>query len=178
MQELIACVDHIRFDLELAVEQQLGAQPLPFPGMDSKLIIGALINICFKRSITAVFLIYDFHHIRWIARGQKTFNNDTCSYYFSESGAAVCDFFMRAACMKGMCYQNLFKDFMCKSGVLLWADCTAFSVDRWNVSFQTHQWGKVCGVQALAQRFMQERRPMWIFTWVWYDKDAWVLFLL
>lgn len=37
MQELIACVDHIKFDLEMAVEQQLGAQPLPFPGMDSKL---------------------------------------------------------------------------------------------------------------------------------------------
>ncbi|KAJ7399741.1 hypothetical protein WISP_00220 [Willisornis vidua] len=35
MQELIASVDHITFDLELAVEQQLGAQPLPFPGMDS-----------------------------------------------------------------------------------------------------------------------------------------------
>lgn len=36
MQELISCVDHIKFDLEMAVEQQLGAQPLPFPGMDSK----------------------------------------------------------------------------------------------------------------------------------------------
>lgn len=36
MQELIANVDHIKFDLEIAVEQQLGAQPLPFPGMDSK----------------------------------------------------------------------------------------------------------------------------------------------
>ncbi|XP_016137799.1 cleavage and polyadenylation specificity factor subunit 4-like [Sinocyclocheilus grahami] len=55
MQELIATVDHIKFDLEIAVEQQLGAQPLPFPGMD-------------------------------------------------KSGAAVCEFFMRAACMKGgMC---------------------------------------------------------------------------
>ncbi|XP_072531017.1 cleavage and polyadenylation specificity factor subunit 4 [Salminus brasiliensis] len=55
MQELIANVDHIKFDLEIAVEQQLGAQPLPFPGMD-------------------------------------------------KSGAAVCEFFMRAACLKGgMC---------------------------------------------------------------------------
>uniref|UniRef100_A0A8D2H7U9 Uncharacterized protein n=1 Tax=Urocitellus parryii TaxID=9999 RepID=A0A8D2H7U9_UROPR len=34
MQEIIASVDHIKFDLEIAVEQQLGAQPLPFPGMD------------------------------------------------------------------------------------------------------------------------------------------------
>ena len=36
MQDLLATVDHIKFDLEIAVEQQLGAQPLPFPGMDSK----------------------------------------------------------------------------------------------------------------------------------------------
>uniref|UniRef100_A0A6I8NTJ0 Cleavage and polyadenylation specificity factor subunit 4 n=1 Tax=Ornithorhynchus anatinus TaxID=9258 RepID=A0A6I8NTJ0_ORNAN len=55
MQELIASVDHIKFDLEIAVEQQLGAQPLPFPGMD-------------------------------------------------KSGAAVCEFFLKAACGKGgMC---------------------------------------------------------------------------
>ncbi|XP_043956628.1 cleavage and polyadenylation specificity factor subunit 4 isoform X1 [Gambusia affinis] len=52
MQELLANVDHIKFDLEFAVEQQLGAQPLPFPGMD-------------------------------------------------KSGSAVCEFFMRGACMKG-----------------------------------------------------------------------------
>uniref|UniRef100_A0AAQ6A101 Cleavage and polyadenylation specificity factor subunit 4 n=1 Tax=Amphiprion ocellaris TaxID=80972 RepID=A0AAQ6A101_AMPOC len=55
MQELLANVDHIKFDLEIAMEQQLGAQPLPFPGMD-------------------------------------------------KSGSAVCEFFMRAACLKGgMC---------------------------------------------------------------------------
>ncbi|XP_061604989.1 cleavage and polyadenylation specificity factor subunit 4 isoform X3 [Phyllopteryx taeniolatus] len=55
MQDLLASADHIKFDLEIAVEQQLGAQPLPFPGMD-------------------------------------------------KSGSAVCEFFMRAACMKGgMC---------------------------------------------------------------------------
>lgn len=37
MQDLLATVDHIKFDLEIAVQQQLGAQPLPFPGMDSEL---------------------------------------------------------------------------------------------------------------------------------------------
>lgn len=41
MQEIIASVDHIKFDLEIAVEQQLGAQPLPFPGMDSERGAGA-----------------------------------------------------------------------------------------------------------------------------------------
>lgn len=60
MQELIANVDHIKFDLEIAVEQQLGAQPLPFPGMDSKLIRVYRLIYFFKCSITIVFLIYYF----------------------------------------------------------------------------------------------------------------------
>ncbi|XP_017667302.1 PREDICTED: putative cleavage and polyadenylation specificity factor subunit 4-like protein [Lepidothrix coronata] len=34
MQELVAGVEKIRFDLEVDVEQQQGARPLPFPGVD------------------------------------------------------------------------------------------------------------------------------------------------
>ncbi|NWY58566.1 CPSF4 factor, partial [Chionis minor] len=36
MQELVAGVEKIRFDLEVDVEQQRGARPLPFLGVDSK----------------------------------------------------------------------------------------------------------------------------------------------
>lgn len=36
MEDIIANVDDIRFDIEVALEEQLGLQPLPFPGMDSK----------------------------------------------------------------------------------------------------------------------------------------------
>uniref|UniRef100_A0A2C9LKE6 Cleavage and polyadenylation specificity factor subunit 4 n=1 Tax=Biomphalaria glabrata TaxID=6526 RepID=A0A2C9LKE6_BIOGL len=36
MQEIVAPVDGIKFDIELALELQKGAQPLPFPGMDSQ----------------------------------------------------------------------------------------------------------------------------------------------
>ena len=36
MQEVVANLDHVKFDLEYAIEQQLGVQPLPFTGMDSK----------------------------------------------------------------------------------------------------------------------------------------------
>ena len=36
MDSLIAPINNIKFDIEVALEQQLGAQPLPFPGMDSK----------------------------------------------------------------------------------------------------------------------------------------------
>ena len=37
MQEIVGNVEDITFDIEIALEQQLGAHPLPFPGMDSKL---------------------------------------------------------------------------------------------------------------------------------------------
>lgn len=36
MEALVANVDNVKFDIEVALEQQLGAQPLPFVGMDSK----------------------------------------------------------------------------------------------------------------------------------------------
>ncbi|NXG89475.1 CPSF4 factor, partial [Stercorarius parasiticus] len=41
MQELVAGVEKIRFGLEADVEQQRGAQPLPFPGMGNKLGTGS-----------------------------------------------------------------------------------------------------------------------------------------
>lgn len=37
MECLIANVDHIKFDIEVALDEQYGALPLPFPGMDSKI---------------------------------------------------------------------------------------------------------------------------------------------
>ena len=36
MEEIVGNVINIKFDVEVALEEQLGAQPLPFPGMDSK----------------------------------------------------------------------------------------------------------------------------------------------
>ena len=35
MEEIISNIDDIRFDIEVALEEQIGIQPLPFPGMDS-----------------------------------------------------------------------------------------------------------------------------------------------
>lgn len=37
MELLVANVEHLKFDLEVALEEQYGALPLPFPGMDSEL---------------------------------------------------------------------------------------------------------------------------------------------
>ena len=36
MQDVVAPVSHITFDIEIALNNQLGSMPLPFPGMDSK----------------------------------------------------------------------------------------------------------------------------------------------
>ncbi|NWQ58885.1 CPSF4 factor, partial [Neopipo cinnamomea] len=46
MQELVAGVEKIRFDLEADVEQQRGGRPLPFPGVDSKLGTGSCGSLC------------------------------------------------------------------------------------------------------------------------------------
>lgn len=35
MDLIVAPISNVKFDIEVALEQQLGAQPLPFPGMDS-----------------------------------------------------------------------------------------------------------------------------------------------
>ena len=42
MQDVVAPVSYIPFDIEASLEMQLGALPLPFPGMDSewKLVLG------------------------------------------------------------------------------------------------------------------------------------------
>lgn len=36
MECLVANVDNIKFGIEIALDEQYGALPLPFPGMDSK----------------------------------------------------------------------------------------------------------------------------------------------
>lgn len=38
MEVLVASVDNIKFDIDYALEEQYGALPLPFPGMDSEYV--------------------------------------------------------------------------------------------------------------------------------------------
>lgn len=42
MEILIANVEHMKFDIETALNVQYGALPLPFPGMDSKFKVVSL----------------------------------------------------------------------------------------------------------------------------------------
>lgn len=39
MEIIVANVDKVTFDIEVQLEEQVGAQTLPFPGMDSKSLV-------------------------------------------------------------------------------------------------------------------------------------------
>uniref|UniRef100_A0A8C9XFJ2 Cleavage and polyadenylation specificity factor subunit 4 n=1 Tax=Sander lucioperca TaxID=283035 RepID=A0A8C9XFJ2_SANLU len=79
MQDMLATVDHLKFDLELAVQQQLGAQPLPFPGMDKS---GSAVCEFFMRAACQKGGMCPFRHIS----GEKT---------------VVCKHWLRGLCKKG-----------------------------------------------------------------------------
>lgn len=79
MEDIIANVDNIRFDIEVALEMQLGIQPLPFPGMD--------------KSASAVC---DFFVSNKCTRGQL------CPLrHVRGNQAIVCKHWLRGLCKKG-----------------------------------------------------------------------------
>lgn len=97
MECLIANVDHIKFDIEVALEEQFGALPLPFAGMDSNLLKfhGFILSLTFfiSESTAAVCQFYaatgcqkgplcPFRHVR----GDRTI---------------VCKHWLRGLCKKG-----------------------------------------------------------------------------
>ena len=79
MELLVAPVEHITFDIEVALAQQLGAQPLPFPGMDKS---GAAVCEFYVRSTCQRGAACPFRHVR----GDKTI---------------VCKHWLRGLCKKG-----------------------------------------------------------------------------
>ncbi|KFP21974.1 Cleavage and polyadenylation specificity factor subunit 4, partial [Egretta garzetta] len=79
MQELVAGVEKIRFDLEADVEQQRGAQPLPFPGMDK---LGAAVCEFFHRGLCTKGVLCPFRHVG----GERM---------------VVCKHWLRGLCKKG-----------------------------------------------------------------------------
>jgi len=79
MQDVVANVEQIKFDIEIALQQQLGAQPLPFPGMDksgSAICTFFLVNSCGKGSACP------FRHVK----GDRS---------------VVCKHWLRGLCKKG-----------------------------------------------------------------------------
>ena len=42
MEVIVANVDKVTFDIEVQLEEQVGAQMLPFPGMDSKCLLSCI----------------------------------------------------------------------------------------------------------------------------------------
>uniref|UniRef100_A0A8C8BDY8 Cleavage and polyadenylation specificity factor subunit 4 n=1 Tax=Otus sunia TaxID=257818 RepID=A0A8C8BDY8_9STRI len=79
MQELVAGVEKIRFDLEADVEQQRGARPLPFPGTDK---LGAAACELFQRGLCTKGVPCPFLHVS----GENT---------------VVCKHWLRGLCKKG-----------------------------------------------------------------------------
>ncbi|KAM6297485.1 putative cleavage and polyadenylation specificity factor subunit 4-like protein [Aegotheles albertisi] len=79
MQELVAGVEKLRFDLEADVEQQRGAWPLPFPGMDK---LGAAVCEFFHRGLCTKGTRCPFRHVG----GQRM---------------VVCKHWLRGLCKKG-----------------------------------------------------------------------------
>uniref|UniRef100_A0A8C4QTB0 Cleavage and polyadenylation specificity factor subunit 4 n=1 Tax=Eptatretus burgeri TaxID=7764 RepID=A0A8C4QTB0_EPTBU len=79
MQDVVATTEHIHFEIELAMDLQLGAQPLPFPGMDKS---GAAVCEFFVRGICGRGAMCPFRHVT----GEKN---------------VVCKHWLRGLCKKG-----------------------------------------------------------------------------
>ena len=79
MQEVVANVDSHIFDIEHALESQLGAQQLPFPGMDKS---GAAVCTYFLRSLCSKGTACPFRHLK----GDRS---------------VVCKHWLRGLCKKG-----------------------------------------------------------------------------
>lgn len=80
MDLLIASVDHIKFDIEVALDEQYGALPLPFPGMDKS--IAAVCQFYTSRQGCLKGPACPFRHVR----GDRTI---------------VCKHWLRGLCKKG-----------------------------------------------------------------------------
>ncbi|PIK51866.1 putative cleavage and polyadenylation specificity factor subunit 4-like [Apostichopus japonicus] len=79
MLGIISNVDHITFDIEYAIEQQIGTQTLPFPGMDKS---NAAVCTFFQHNSCAKGYMCPFRHVR----GEKQI---------------VCKHWLRGLCKKG-----------------------------------------------------------------------------
>lgn len=47
METLVAPVQDVKFDIETALDMQLGAKPLPFAGMDSRFWFGFILPLLY-----------------------------------------------------------------------------------------------------------------------------------
>lgn len=117
MQDLVAPVTHIKFEMEVALDQQLGSQPLPFPGMDSeqtwltailcpknKIIMHHIFQFKFIFQRKFLFIV----QITKRSLATKLFQDFSIHYLLplfnllTESGAAICTFYLSNVCSKGV----------------------------------------------------------------------------
>src|SRR5687767_13488537 len=82
MEDLVASVEEMTFDVEIALENQVGALPLPFPGMDKS---GAAVCTFHLKASCSKGTSCPYRHIK----GDRT---------------VVCKHWLRGLCKKGdMC---------------------------------------------------------------------------
>ena len=96
MEVLVANVDDIKFDVELAVEQQIGTPPMQFPGMDSKFIIfiRVFLSLIFFSESTAGACSF------FLKSGCERGNS--CPYrHIRATTSVVCKHWLRGLCKKG-----------------------------------------------------------------------------
>ncbi|ELT97794.1 hypothetical protein CAPTEDRAFT_180092 [Capitella teleta] len=79
MQAIVANVQNTKFDIEIALERQVGATPLPFPGMDKS---GSAICTFHMQAMCSRGIACPFRHIK----GDRT---------------VVCKHWLRGLCKKG-----------------------------------------------------------------------------
>ena len=94
LQDVISNVDDYEFEIEQYLSKQLGAIPLPFPGMDSKLIMGS--NLYAPLFIENKAPLCEFFLQGTCTRG---FN---CPYrHIKGERVIVCKHWLRQLCNKG-----------------------------------------------------------------------------
>jgi len=80
LQDVVASVDDTDFEIEDALDKQLGSRPMPFPGMDSK---------PYRLDYYTSQIVSYFAH--WVPT----------LHSHAENKAALCEFFMNGTCTRG-----------------------------------------------------------------------------
>lgn len=109
MECIVANVDNMQFDIETALDEQYGALPLPFTGMDSMHFRYILIQCVCSYMLTSYStyllttsdLIYTQTGLYFVRNNNHCPVTTAFLFLLSESIAAVCQFYPRGTCVKG-----------------------------------------------------------------------------
>lgn len=105
MDMLIANVEHLDFKIERDLNEQYGALPLPFPGMDSKSEIGTKIPLVLEISSLLLFILESTAAVCQFFNGRDGLECDkgsSCPFrHIRGDRTIVCKHWLRGLCKKG-----------------------------------------------------------------------------